>query len=260
MKDYKEQMTDPRWAARSREIMKRDNFTCQLCGRSDRGLNVHHIKYQNDLDYWDYPDELLLTVCPVCHAKIHGKPVPAEKKPKITSVGIKEEELPIKSVFYKSLFWNNELTANDKIIYSFIVYKSYYDNKTQDKNGYVLMREISYSYIQKCFGICKSCTVASMKKLKSFGFVKDDKVKISGLVESGYFKLYDTNPRIKGELMIFYSYIKHKSDYFGGYIDSFKYRIAEEMCITKIAVTKLLNRLYKLKLAKRMPNGKLKIN
>lgn len=51
-----------------------------------------------------------------------------------------------------------------------------------------------------------------------------------------------------------------QTDYFGGYIDSFKYRIAYEMGVTKIAVTKLLNRLYKLKLAERMPNGKLKVN
>lgn len=260
MKDYKEQMTDPRWAARSREIMQRDNFTCQLCGRTDRGLNVHHIKYQKDLDYWDYPDELLMTVCHVCHAKIHRKPVPPEKKPKITSVGIKSKEIPIKSVFYKSLFLNNDLTVNDKIIYSFIVYKSYFDNKTQDKDGYVLMREISYSYIQKSFGICKSCIVASMKKLRSFGFVKDGKIKISGLIGSGYFKLYDTNPRIKGELLIFYSYIKHKSNYFGGCIDTLKFRLAEELYTTKTAITKLLNRLYRLGLAERLPNGKLKVN
>ena len=43
-------------------------------------------------------------------------------------------------------------------------------------------------------------------------------------------------------------------------MDTYKRKMALDLGTTTIAITKLLNRLYKLGLAKRLENGKLLIN
>ena len=67
---------------------------------------------------------------------------------------------------------------------------------------------------------------------------------------------------------IVYSFLVSKSiTYFsdlfdsdGSCIDTYKSVLAEQFATTKIAITKLLNRLYELGLVERLENGKLQIN
>ena len=74
MKDNSHLLT-PQWKQRRGEILNRDNFACTKCG-SDKTLQVHHIKYSKALEYWQYPDELLITLCKSCHEKEHeGKDI-----------------------------------------------------------------------------------------------------------------------------------------------------------------------------------------
>jgi 5-methylcytosine-specific restriction endonuclease McrA len=50
------------------DILKRDNYTCQLCGKiGDSRLHIHHIEKKNQ----NGPDteDNLITVCPSCHPK-----------------------------------------------------------------------------------------------------------------------------------------------------------------------------------------------
>ena len=77
--------------------------------------------------------------------------------------------------------------------------------------------------------------------------------------EHGYFELIK-NEHLKGDLLIFYSYLLDKSKRYGYCIDPYTYKLAEETGKTETAITKLLNRLYRLGLAERLENGKLKIN
>lgn len=49
------------------EILQRDNFTCQHCGRKDRTLHVHHLLYNKDAKPWEYDNKNLITLCDVCH-------------------------------------------------------------------------------------------------------------------------------------------------------------------------------------------------
>lgn len=235
MIDYKEQQKDPRWAARSREIMERDNFTCQLCGKKHVKLNVHHIKYNKNLNYWEYPDELLLTVCEVCHAKIHGKYNKIKAKP------------TDKLVIYFDVLKIKELTPNCRIILSDLISKKdVIKNISQRKHS----KELNISL--KSYSLCLST-------LRDKGYIDEENSVLFNLSTIRYFPLL-IDSGLKAELLIFYSYLKHKCDHFGGSIDTFKYKIAQDFCTTKIAVTNMLNRLYRKGFAERLPNGRLKIN
>lgn len=67
MKNYKEQYLDPRWQKKRLLILERDDWTCQCCYSKENTLNVHHRIYITDKDLWDYPDDLLVTLCVDCH-------------------------------------------------------------------------------------------------------------------------------------------------------------------------------------------------
>ena len=64
---YSEKLKDPRWQRKRLEILQRDDFTCQKCKDKESTLHVHHRIYLKGNDPWDYPDELLVTLCENCH-------------------------------------------------------------------------------------------------------------------------------------------------------------------------------------------------
>lgn len=66
-KTYFDFLSDPRWQQKKTEILQRDNFTCQHCGRQDRTLHVHHLLYNKDAKPWEYDNKHLITLCEICH-------------------------------------------------------------------------------------------------------------------------------------------------------------------------------------------------
>jgi hypothetical protein len=64
---YLDQLKDPLWQRKRTDILNRDNFTCQKCGNDKDTLHVHHRHYINGRRPWDYPDQLLITLCYKCH-------------------------------------------------------------------------------------------------------------------------------------------------------------------------------------------------
>lgn len=74
---YKEQLADSRWLQKKADILIRDNYTCQKCGAKSH-LNVHHKEYKSGKLAWEYPDEVLVTLCRECHENEH-KIVPYPK-------------------------------------------------------------------------------------------------------------------------------------------------------------------------------------
>jgi len=64
---YKEKLADPRWQKKRLEIFNRDNWTCQHCSSKTTQLEIHHISYWGHLQPWEYPNDLLITVCRNCH-------------------------------------------------------------------------------------------------------------------------------------------------------------------------------------------------
>jgi 5-methylcytosine-specific restriction endonuclease McrA len=51
------------------EILQRDGWRCQSCGRSEE-LQVHHINARSRLG--QDTEENLITLCGACHARVHG--------------------------------------------------------------------------------------------------------------------------------------------------------------------------------------------
>lgn len=64
-------LRDPRWQRRRLEIFDRDNFCCVECGNSRDTLHIHHRRYIKNIEPWDYPASLLMTVCEKCHEAFH---------------------------------------------------------------------------------------------------------------------------------------------------------------------------------------------
>lgn len=80
MSTYTEKLKDPRWQKRRLEIMDRDKWTCQWCGRKDLTLNVHHMQYSGDP--WEADSAALITLCENCHFAEGGLPSLLDPFPK----------------------------------------------------------------------------------------------------------------------------------------------------------------------------------
>jgi hypothetical protein len=65
--DFFDQYKNPRWQKKRLEIMQRDEFKCKCCGDDESTLNVHHKYYIPNKAPWDYPENLLVTLCESCH-------------------------------------------------------------------------------------------------------------------------------------------------------------------------------------------------
>ena len=65
--EYREKLKDPRWQKKRLEIFERDEFRCRYCGTTEKTLSVHHLFYIKGCDPWEYPDEVVITLCEDCH-------------------------------------------------------------------------------------------------------------------------------------------------------------------------------------------------
>jgi 5-methylcytosine-specific restriction endonuclease McrA len=54
-----------------REVFRRDNYTCQYCGRREAGLTLDHVvpRYQGGLHVWNN----VVTACPSCNHRKGGR-------------------------------------------------------------------------------------------------------------------------------------------------------------------------------------------
>jgi hypothetical protein len=68
-KNYSEKLKDPRWQKKRLEIFERDGWECRFCGDKRQSLTVHHRRYLPNTEPWDYPMELLVTLCLHCHER-----------------------------------------------------------------------------------------------------------------------------------------------------------------------------------------------
>lgn len=184
----------------------------------------------------------------------------------------------MKNMFYHELLDETSYTSNERIIYSFLIYKSIpmidcaftsdgaeldYNEviSSLESNNVVSMYRISQRKLADVLGIANKSVFNALKSLSFHNDInlKEGLIRINPKIVQGKRFPLIIESGLKGELLIFYSYLKNKSEYFGGVIDTFKYKIAEEFRTTKIAVTNMLNRLYRKGFAERTENNKLLI-
>ena len=121
--NYEDKLTDPRWQELRLSIIERDQ-RCQCCGMNHEPadesewdefrwhtreqciddieeyeypkgkkltLQVHHKKYFNNLEPWEYDHKYLVTLCKDCHKRIHVQMKDEEYFSKILNEKIDEE-------------------------------------------------------------------------------------------------------------------------------------------------------------------------
>jgi hypothetical protein len=75
-KNYQKLLSDIRWKSKTYEIKDRDKNKCLNCNQ-DKHLEVHHRQYHYVASLgrfkhpWDYPNDLLITLCKKCHEQGH---------------------------------------------------------------------------------------------------------------------------------------------------------------------------------------------
>lgn len=86
---YQDKLKDPRWQRKRLQIIARDNATCQICFGEGLVLNVHHKKYIYGKEPWDYPSELLITLCEDCHEEEHLRSASIKERERIKKMSEK---------------------------------------------------------------------------------------------------------------------------------------------------------------------------
>lgn len=71
---YEQQLKSKRWQQKRLKVFERDGFKCKntSCKNPDKvdtELHVHHLDYIPGTKAFDYPDDMLITLCNECHAK-----------------------------------------------------------------------------------------------------------------------------------------------------------------------------------------------
>lgn len=71
MTAYEKLLNRKEWQDRAHQIKTRDNLKCQAfdCTTPSDILQVHHLDYLGHKDPWNYPDDMLITLCKTCHSK-----------------------------------------------------------------------------------------------------------------------------------------------------------------------------------------------
>lgn len=69
MIDYTHYLTTSHWKEVRREALHRAGHKCQLCGKNNRRLNVHHNAYDT---LWNESHQDVVVLCEPCHKKHHG--------------------------------------------------------------------------------------------------------------------------------------------------------------------------------------------
>ena len=75
MKTYAEKLKDPRWQEFRQRAFEHHGTVCQTCGGEDRGryesIHVHHRRYIDGRDPWEYEMKDVSILCWECHEEIH---------------------------------------------------------------------------------------------------------------------------------------------------------------------------------------------
>ena len=68
---YAQDLKHPKWQKHRLKMLERDEYSCRVCGTKEITLHVHHTDYIKGRKPWEYPDEMLITLCEKHHKALH---------------------------------------------------------------------------------------------------------------------------------------------------------------------------------------------
>ncbi len=194
-------------------VLTRDNHTCQKCSKSKNGLKLHahHIIFKADSGT-DAPTNLI-TLCEVCHTKIHAHKTPekeslklqkkAQKKTKhATEISILRSQLLEKFGDFKETFgyitkFNREVRGIPKTHCNDAICVASQGEIVEQNSEYLIRRLVSKGDYQQTKGVRSERTIPTGKShcLRKFDFIYSKVKNIIGYVKgkrsSGYFAISD---------------------------------------------------------------------
>lgn len=69
---YRQELTHPYWYAFRNFVLMVKGHKCEVCGRTDGTMNIHHIAYTVGRHAWEYSVKDVKVLCPTCHKRAHG--------------------------------------------------------------------------------------------------------------------------------------------------------------------------------------------
>lgn len=115
------------WSSHREAIINRDNYTCQICGKKNTRLEVHHIIFRSQGGTDD--ENNLITLCTDCHRGIHDGKIVLVKKPK---------KMNLKYATHMSIIRSQLLKVYSEAIETFgFVTKTNRENLSLSKNHYI---------------------------------------------------------------------------------------------------------------------------
>lgn len=69
--NFKDQYKSPLWQKKRLEALERSGFCCECCGDGESTLHVHHKRYVNGRNVWEYDARELAVLCEPCHESTH---------------------------------------------------------------------------------------------------------------------------------------------------------------------------------------------
>lgn len=69
--NYQKLRLTPQYKSWRKAVLKRDNYTCQMCGGKSTNLHVHHIKAFSKYSLLQINIQNGITLCETCHRTLH---------------------------------------------------------------------------------------------------------------------------------------------------------------------------------------------
>lgn len=172
------------------------------------------------------------------------------------------------------------LTINEKLIYSSLISHSVRMSEYLFEDG-----QLDSEYLHSCLdlhsneqgyarlpliqpalkemaremGIARNTLKKALNRFKKIKLITNEGIAChKELFDSGYMELPNI-PEVKGQLLLFYTFLEYRSRFFGGTLDTYTYKLAELTGFSKRSITNMLCRLHACGLVDRLPDGKLKI-
>lgn len=70
-KSYARLLSEPEWNTFRNAVFANKEKACQVCRRTDKVLQVHHIFYEQDRKPWEYEMDEVMLLCEDCHRGMH---------------------------------------------------------------------------------------------------------------------------------------------------------------------------------------------